>query len=176
LSASRTTCSTKADIVIAHNGIAFDTRKIQARMLFHGLNPPSPYREVDTLKIARKHFSFTSNRLDDLCQTLGIGRKLATGGFDTWLGCMRGDPKAWAKMTRYNKRDVKLLVALYKKLLPWTTVHPNLATISGAAGEMCPKCGSNKRHVASWILCYGCFSARDVSMSRLWRLFTGQGH
>ena len=121
----------KADIVIAHNGIAFDTRKIQARMMFHGLNPPSPYSEVDTLKIARKHFSFTSNRLDDLCQPLGIGRKLATGGFDTWLGCMRGDPTAWAKMTRYNKHDVKLLVALYMKLLPWTTVHPNLATISG---------------------------------------------
>src|ERR1035437_5504487 len=99
----------EADIVIAHNGIAFDTKKAQARMLFHGFDPPTPFREVDTLKIARRHFAFTSNKLGDLCDVLGIGRKLETGGFQTWLGCMRGDPKAWAKMKRYNKQDVVIL-------------------------------------------------------------------
>ena len=131
----------EADIVVAHNGMNFDTKKAQARMLFHGFDPPSPYREVDTLKIAKAKFAFTSNRLGELCQHLGIGGKLETGGFKTWLGCLRGDPDAWATMKRYNKHDVRILENLYEKLLPWTTTHPNVATIDGVANE-CPRCGS----------------------------------
>jgi hypothetical protein len=130
----------EADIVVAHNGIAFDTKKIQARMLIHGMDPPSAYREVDTLKLARRHFAFTSNRLDDLCRTLDLGDKVATGGFQTWLGCIKGDPAAWRKMKRYNAHDVRLLEALYLKLRPWGT-HPNVASIGGVP-DACPKCGS----------------------------------
>lgn len=131
-----------ADIVVAHNGIAFDTKKAQARMLYHGFDPPTPFKEVDTLKIARRHFAFSSNKLGDLCDVLGIGRKLETGGFETWLGCMRGDPRAWAKMKRYNKMDVVILEKLYLRLRPWTTTHPNVATMSDRP-DTCPKCGSN---------------------------------
>lgn len=137
----------EADIVVAHNGIAFDTKKAQARMIFHGFDPPTPFKEVDTLKIARKHFAFSSNKLGDLCDVLGIGRKLETGGFETWLGCMRGDPKAWAKMKRYNKMDVVILEKLYLRLRPWTTTHPNVATISERPNA-CPKCGSEEGMVA----------------------------
>lgn len=133
----------KADVVVAHNGVAFDTKKAQARMAFHNLFPPSPYREVDTLTQARKHFAFTSNRLDDLCQHLGLGKKAKTNGFETWLGCMNGDPAAWARMKKYNKHDVVLLERLYDRLLPWMTGVPNLATISGEI-SVCPKCGSDK--------------------------------
>lgn len=133
----------EADIVIAHNGISFDTRKIQARMLFHGFDPPTPFKEVDTLKIARRHFAFTSNKLGELCTTLGIGAKVDTGGFQTWLGCMRGDPKAWARMKKYNKHDVVILEQLYLKLRPWTNRHPNVATIGSEPGA-CPKCGSDE--------------------------------
>lgn len=129
----------EADIVVAHNGIAFDTRKAQARMLFHGFDPPTPFMEVDTLKVARRHFAFTSNKLGDLCDTLGIGRKLETGGFNTWLGCMRNDPKAWAKMKRYNRNDVVILEQLYLKLRPWMPRHPNLASLAEDP-TACPKC------------------------------------
>lgn len=131
----------EADVVIAHNGIAFDTKKAQARMIFHGFDPPTPFKEVDTLKIARRHFAFTSNRLGDLCKLLGIGAKEDTGGFQTWLGCMRGDPKAWARMKKYNRVDVVILEQLYLKLRPWATGTPNLATI-GDKPDACPKCGT----------------------------------
>jgi hypothetical protein len=137
----------EADIVVAHNGIAFDTKKAQARMLFHGFDPPVPFKEVDTLKIARRHFAFTSNKLGDLCDVLGIGRKLDTGGFQTWLGCMRGDPKAWAKMKRYNRMDVVILEKLYVRLRPWMTTYPNVATMSGKL-DACPKCGSTAGMIA----------------------------
>lgn len=137
----------EADIVIAHNGIAFDTKKAQARMLFHGFDPPVPFREVDTLKIARRHFAFTSNRLNDLCQVLGIGQKEETGGFSTWLGCLKGDVKSWNKMKKYNQHDVVILEQLYLRLRPWATNHPNVATI-GDKPEACPKCGSDQGMLA----------------------------
>ena len=130
----------EADIVVAHNGIAFDTRKAQARMIYHGFDPPTPFKEVDTLKIARRHFAFTSNRLGDVCNFLGIGTKLETGGFQTWHGCLKGDERAWAKMKKYNRNDVVILEKLYLKLLPWMVRHPNMASLADRP-EACPKCG-----------------------------------
>jgi hypothetical protein len=130
----------EADLVVAHNGVAFDTKKAQARMIIHGLAPPSPFKEVDTLRLARKHFAFTSNTLNDVCDVLGIGEKAETGGFKTWRGCLRGDPKSWARMKRYNKKDVQLLEQLYLRLRPWANIHPNVATIAGRP-DSCPKCG-----------------------------------
>lgn len=137
----------EADIVIAHNGVAFDTKKAQARMLIHGFDPPSMFKEVDTLKVARRHFAFTSNKLDDLCQKLGIGKKVDTGGFELWRDVLRGNPTAWKKMKRYNRHDVVILEKLYLKLLPWISNHPNIATISERP-DVCPKCGSDKGMVS----------------------------
>ena len=69
----------EADIIIAHNGNNFDQKKVQARFLVHGFEPPMHYRQIDTLKEARKHFKFDSNRLNDLGVTLGLGEKAQTG-------------------------------------------------------------------------------------------------
>jgi hypothetical protein len=131
----------EADIVVAHNGTSFDTKKAQARMIIHGFDPPSPFKEFDTLRVARKHFAFNGNSLNDLCRVLGIGEKSETGGFKTWMGCLQGDPRAWATMKRYNRNDVVLLKQLYLRLRPWATTHPNLATLSGKP-SICPKCGA----------------------------------
>lgn len=130
-----------ADIVVAHNADAFDIKKANARFLVHGLQPPAPYKTVDTLKLARSKFKFDSNRLDDLARYLGIGRKLATHGKKTWLGCMEGDEKSWRTMVRYNKQDVDLLYELYMRLRPWATNHPNLGLIKDRPNT-CPICGS----------------------------------
>ena len=133
----------EADFVVAHNGVAFDTKKINARLIMQGFDPPTPFREIDTLSIARKNFAFTSNKLGDICQALGIGTKEDTGGFATWVGCMEGDLKAFAKMKKYNRHDVKILEELYHKLRPWTKVFPNMATVAGRA-DACPKCLSTE--------------------------------
>lgn len=117
-----------ADVVVAQNGDAFDIKKINTRFVRYGLKPPSPYKTVDTLKVARRVFRFDSNKLDDLCAYLKIGRKLSTGGFGLWLGCMAGQRKAWARMKRYNAHDTRLLAALYARLLPWILTTPRCTT------------------------------------------------
>ena len=130
-----------AEIVCAHNGKKFDMKKINSRFVYHGLPLPSPYKVVDTLQEARKHFGFTSNKLDDLGRYLKIGRKLSHTGFKLWLDCLKGDMKAWATMKRYNEQDVILLEKLYKRLLPYMNNHPPAGMYNGKPMS-CPNCGS----------------------------------
>jgi len=78
----------EADIVIAHNAIKFDCRRVNTRFIANGLTPPSPVKVIDTLREAKKHFAFTSNRLNDLGEFLGVGKKIKTGGFELWKKCM----------------------------------------------------------------------------------------
>lgn len=131
----------QADIIIGHNGDSFDIRKSNSRFLTHALNPPSPYKTVDTLKIARRAFKFDSNKLDDLGRYLGVGRKVPHTGFNLWKGCMDGNPAAWAKMKQYNGHDVELLEKIYYAVRAWAPVHPN---VNKGQLEACPKCGSDK--------------------------------
>src|ERR1035437_5750157 len=116
----------QADILIAHNGDRFDIRKTNARFIMQGLRPPSPYKTIDTLKAARRHFQFESNKLNDLGQYLKLGRKLPHTGFDLWKRCMTGEKAAWQTMRDYNARDVELLEKVYEKLKPYMTNHPDL--------------------------------------------------
>lgn len=132
----------EADIVIAHNGDAFDVKKANARFVELGMKPPSPYNTVDTLKVARRYFKFNSNKLDDLGQHLGLGKKVDTGGWELWKGCRDGDPKAWKLMIKYCKQDVRLLEKVYLALRPWMTNHPNMGVIL-QDDRMCPICASN---------------------------------
>lgn len=130
----------QADIVIAHNGDKFDLPWINARFVSLGFHPPSPYQIFDTLKVARKKFEFKSNKLDDLCRDLGIGRKIPHTGFNLWKACMDGDLKAWRQMKRYNKRDILLLEELYYRFRPWANTHPNV----NKGQQNCIRCGSDK--------------------------------
>lgn len=133
-----------ADIIIGHNGDKFDIPTINSRFVLNGMAPPSPYKTIDTLKIAKKHFNFTSNRLDYLGQILGVGRKIDTGGFELWDRCLAGDAKALSKMLKYNKQDVLLLEAVYNKLRPYASTHPNPSATR--TKPSCTKCGSDKLH------------------------------
>jgi hypothetical protein len=127
-----------ADIIVAHNGDAFDLKKINSRLAVHGLNPPAPYKSIDTLKISRQSCKFDSNKLDNLARYFGIGRKLPNTGADLWRRCDAGDMKAWRTMRRYNAHDVWLLEQVYYKVRPWAKSHPDLRLYADAPG--CPKC------------------------------------
>ena len=156
----------EADILIAHNLIDFDLKKANTQFLMHGMKPPSPFQTIDTLKVARREFKVSSNKLDYLCQKLGIGAKLDTG-FELWRDCLGGEPievsskrtnnkivrtetfdaklvaSAIDHMSTYCKRDVTVLEELYLKLRPWIKSHPNLALYCEDNEGRCGNCGSD---------------------------------
>lgn len=113
----------EADIVIGQNSKAFDHKKLNARFVYHGMQPPSTYRHIDTMIIAKKHFAFTSNKLaymsDKLCTKYKKLKPTKFPGFSMWLECLAGNQAAWKEMEKYNKHDVLALEELYRKLIPW---------------------------------------------------------
>jgi DNA polymerase III epsilon subunit-like protein len=134
----------EADIVVTQNGISFDIKKINARMLQAGLRPYSPIKVVDTKVIAKKHFAFTSNRLEYLGTLAGSPKShhKKFPGFELWAECLKDNPLAWAEMRKYNIADVVATERLYLKLRPWMEGHPNLAAYQDMDSSACPKCSS----------------------------------
>ena len=131
-----------ADLIVGHNVQRFDLPKIYTRFIKHDL-PPVPKKQlIDTLRISKRVFGqgMFSHKLDDLGQFLDIGKKVSTGGWALWRGCMDGDAKAWKQLLKYNAQDVKLTEELYLKLRGWDTLHPNL-NLYMRTDEQCPKCG-----------------------------------
>ena len=135
----------RADIVVAHNGAKFDLPTIQGRALVVGLKPPSPYKIIDTLLVAKYEFNFPANSLEYLsiileCAPKGGHKKFP--GFELWNECMKGNPEAWEEMQVYNKQDVITLEEVYIKMRPWMRRHPNVAIYDEPDRPSCPKCGS----------------------------------
>lgn len=134
----------EADVILTHNGDAFDIKKANARFVYHQLPPPSPYKTIDTKKVAKRYFNFNSNKLDDLGRYLGVGRKLVHTGWNLWKRCYLGDEKAWAEMKRYNKQDVLLLERVYDKFKPYINNHPSRQIYQHK--RCCPNCGHDHSH------------------------------
>jgi len=114
-----------ADAVIHYNGTKFDIPTLNKEFLLHSYAPPSPYKQIDLLRVARSQFRFPSNKLDYVAQRLGLGKKTHHEGHELWVKCMNGDDSAWKIMEKYNKQDVVLLESVYHRILPWIKNHPN---------------------------------------------------
>lgn len=141
----------KADIVIAHNGDKFDFPTVRSRSAVHKLRPPSPYRVIDTLKVAKREFRFLSNKLEYLAEILDCAPKMKHAkfpGFDLWKECMAGNDDAWKEMKEYNIQDVQTLEEVYLAMRPWIRNHPNLGVYQDneVGKPVCPKCGGNHVH------------------------------
>ena len=130
----------EADAVIHYNGTKFDIPTLNKEFLEHGMNPPSPYKQIDLLRTARQQFRFPSNKLDYVVQRLGLGKKIKHRGHELWIGCMNNNADAWKEMEEYNRNDVVILEKLYYKLLPWIKGHPNHGLYQENP-RVCPTCG-----------------------------------
>ena len=132
----------EADVVVAHNANRFDNKVATASFLRYNLAPPSPYKTVDTLAVARNVARFNSNSLNSLGELFGLGSKTKITHGDLWYDCLTGSGKAWRQLKEYNNQDVDLLYAIYERLRPYIKNHPNLGDITQVDG-VCPKCGSS---------------------------------
>lgn len=133
----------EADIIIAHNGVKFDRAYINQRFAYHGMQPPSTYVVIDTLKAAKKQFALPSNALKEMCLYFETENfKLDNEGFSLWKACCEGDREAFGRMQTYNDGDVLSLRDLYLKLLAWIPQHPNVSAYFEDDACRCSRCGS----------------------------------
>ena len=137
----------EADIVVAQNGKRFDVRKIRARLIAHGFGPPSPFRVVDTMLVARKYFAFTSQKLKYTSSILAPNavkdEHKEFPGFELWAEVLKDNPRAWKVMKRYNEQDIRATAEVYLACRAWDDQHPNMGTFSAAEQHICPHCGSD---------------------------------
>jgi hypothetical protein len=135
----------EADVVITQNGDQFDLKKLRARFIINGMKPPSSFKSIDTKKMAKRHFGFTSNRLEYLAEKLTKKRKgkhKEFEGFELWKECLRGNIKAWNELKEYNIMDVLILEDVWRKLDPYSKTI-TIATYTD--GQSC-NCGSKEFH------------------------------
>lgn len=136
----------ECDIVLTQNGKRFDIKRLNARFIKHGFQPPSSFKHIDTLQISRKNFSFTSHKLAYMTKELCPGKEKSSHkkfpGKQLWIECAKGNKQAWDEMAKYNKQDIVSLIALYKRFQGWdNTVNFNLYNDSD---ETICNCGSTE--------------------------------
>lgn len=135
-----------ADILLTHNGKKFDLKRLNSRFILHGFKPPSNVKHIDTYELSKKHFDFTSNKLEYLTNKLCKKYKKQTHqkfpGFSLWRECLAGNKSAWKEMETYNKYDILSLEELYHKLAPWdSSINFNIYTDDN---DIACNCGSTE--------------------------------
>jgi hypothetical protein len=126
----------EADVLVGHNIRRFDRKKLNAGFVKtkvggKRMQPPSSYKQIDTLEIAKKLFGFTSNKLEYLASFLGVEHLKETHkkfpGHYLWAEVLKNNPEAWEEMEKYNKQDVLALEDVYDVLVSWDdTINFNL--------------------------------------------------
>lgn len=133
-----------ADVIVHHNGDRFDLKKLNTRLIVHGLPPLPKVPTVDTLKEVKKVAAFSSNKLDYLSKTL-IGHGKLHAPYELWLEVMKGSKKALREMIEYNKVDVIRLEEVYLRIRPYMKSHPHMGVLQGEDRNLsCTHCGSEK--------------------------------
>lgn len=135
-----------ADIIVTQNGKEFDIKKINARFLHYKMRPVSSFQHIDTRKLAKKYFGFTSNSLEYMSKTFNEKYKKLQHkkfpGQELWTECLKGNKKAWAEMAKYNKYDVLATEELYKRLIPFDN-SVNFSLYNPKYKDTC-SCGNTK--------------------------------
>ena len=133
----------EADIIVGHNSDKFDLKKLNTRFLKHGLKPLGKKQTFDTLKIAKKHFAITSNKLDYIAKFLDIEGKRKSKKYsqqEMWNACCEGVLDAFKENEKYNIQDIKVTEKVFNKLKTWDE-NINLQTFYG---EYICICGGKK--------------------------------
>lgn len=132
----------QADVVLAHNGDKFDLKHINTQRLLKNQKPIMWPTSEDTLKMVKKHFNFSSNRLDYLARIL-VGGGKDRMAFRDWVDIVQyKKEKALKKMIKYCKKDVELLDKVFTRIKPYVDLKVNRSLIANNNREGCPNCGS----------------------------------
>ena len=139
----------EADFICTYNGDKFDLQWLQAEFGRLEMGPPSPYRSIDLIKTAKRHFKqgLMSLKLDwQAKQWLGDS-KVSHSEYDLWDRLRYGNREqrreAARVMRSYCEHDTRLTAQLLERYLPW--IGENFALYEDHADDgalRCVKCDS----------------------------------
>lgn len=132
--------------IVGYNHINYDNRWIRAAFAELKLPPPAPWKDIDLYRVVRRHFQFPSNKLDYVCQALGVGKKLKHSGQELWNECLRpttekSGEQARKTMLKYCAQDVKITRDLFERVRGWIP-NINLPIHEEGPGPRCTNCSS----------------------------------
>lgn len=133
----------EADIVVGHNVLDFDLKKLNSEFRDLGLTPPRPYKVIDTLKEARKHFGDESKTLDALNSRIGIAGKTDKYDPEVAKAAVEGDRISQAILRAYNEGDIIASESLFLSILPWIKFGPHINMKSEEHLVTCSHCNSS---------------------------------
>jgi DNA polymerase elongation subunit (family B) len=108
----------EADVVVAHNGKAFDIPFILGRMFLKNIDPPSHFEQIDTYRLLKSKFALTSNKLEYVAKYFKLEKykHKKFSGIELWLECLKDNKKAFKELKKYNIQDVIILEKIYLML------------------------------------------------------------
>lgn len=130
----------RAQLVIGHNLDSFDTKKLNGEWALMGFAPPSPFKSVDTLKVARAKFGFESNTLDSLCKRFGIDAKTDRYSVEMARGAVAGNRAKRAQIKGYNCGDIAAGRGFYDHIRVWHHSHPHSVIGTSDDRKSCNNC------------------------------------
>jgi DNA polymerase elongation subunit (family B) len=157
-----------ADVLVGFFSKKCDIKYLNTRAAKHGFDYPQSTPHIDLHQTAKAKFSMGSTRLDEVARLLGLPGKTKGMNFphDWQTVLMANDKEARAamdKIANYNKQDIEVTQAVYKKLRPIIKGHPNIGAAIDAGKPLCVGCGSN--HVVK----VGARMTATKGMSQRWR-------
>ncbi len=163
----------EADVLVTQNGASFDIPRIDARMRIHKMRPYSPSKHADTYRMNKKA-GFTSHKLsylnDVLCPEYAKSEHPEFPGMSLWTECLKGNPKAWKVMKKYNIKDVLGTEALHNITNPWAPASTTRTIIAPDPGKKCEVCGSpNVYRRGRYVLKHNIFEKWHCQSCGAWR-------
>lgn len=129
----------RAQILVGHNIIGFDIKKLRTEWAEIGLKAPSPTKPYDTLKAARREFGAESNTLDSLCKRFGVVAKTDRYKVQMARDAVAGVRAAQQQIKAYNCGDIAASRGFYDFIRPWDASHPH--SVIGVCDDR-PTCNS----------------------------------
>lgn len=104
-----------ADYVVGHNSDQFDIKKLHYRFTANGMGLPYKYKQIDTLKLARKYYAAESNKLDEWIKVFG-GKLKHDMNDEDWMDVLKtGNHETLQKMDNYCRNDVRSGAMVFQK-------------------------------------------------------------
>lgn len=123
-----------------------------SRAIQHGILALPKYNQYDTLKKARFHFNFNSNKLDYLAKLLGLEGKYKHAGMKMWddivlfdlfdIGTQAQRDHSMNEMMTYNSMDVIQTEEVFNRLRVYAEHEVHHGVIMGKPKFTCPNDGS----------------------------------